>query len=247
MIVFNETVNGNKLSMAFMLRDSFHDKILKEKDFKFYINNKLKEVIAKYDGYYVISGLQENEFDLKISSSDYYEKTLHVNLNKIKNIDKFEEISLIPHYKYKNQPSNYYLEGIAVPETYVFATKLSNRTNVRYKSFDADNSLLNVLNPTRESLSGHLLSICDVTNNKFQPFFVKYKLADDCYKINCYYSMNTNYKSLLPIQKAYIAKTNSKGYYRLYVAHHCLQDEKYIISYFKDEENIFKVVDVNIN
>lgn len=246
MIFFNEVVNGNKLNMAFMLRDSFDDKILKEKNFRFYVNNKLQEVIAKYDGYYVISGLKENEFDFKISSSDYYEKTIHVNLAEIKNIDKFEEISLIPHYKYKNQPSNYYLEGISVPETYVFATKLSNRTNVRFKNFNADDSLINVLNPTKESLSGHLLSICDVTNNKFQPFFVKYKLSDDCYKVN-YYSRKFNYKALLPIQKAYMTKANSKGYYRLYVAHHCLQDEKYIISYFKDEENIFKVVDVNIN
>ena len=69
MIFFNEVVNGNKLNMAFMLRDSFDDKILKEKNFRFYVNNKLQEVIAKYDGYYVISGLKENEFDFKISFS----------------------------------------------------------------------------------------------------------------------------------------------------------------------------------
>lgn len=232
---------GSYLTLSFRVRNSFDDMVLKNEKFKFYINDEEIDILKKYDGYYVIVNLQEKCFNLKILSHNYIDKIIDVDLDKINNEDNYMEIYLIPNYQYLKPPSRYCVDGVSDKNTMVVITKLSNRTNVRFQSFDHKRNVLTVLNPAEESLQGRFMAVIDCERNKFQSFFIKENLNNNEYEIDNL--IDKNYKSSYPIQKAYVTKTDDNGMYKLYLNNNDIYDERYIIMLYKNNKKIFKLLD----
>lgn len=248
-INFKININSDiSLVLAFKLRDSFNDQILENIDVDFFIDNQLIKPIKKSDGCYVIIDDQVKVFNLKILANHYFERNVFIDLNKIKNNDRYIEIYLIPDYKYQKPPTKFHIEGVSDPDTEIWATKLSNRTNIRFIDFVKKDSLLKVSNPANESLLGKLMAVVDLEDNKFQSFFIKNQLLDG--DLNSHYEIDSEidkkYKISSPIQKAYITKSGVNGHYKLYLSNDNLDDEKYIILYYKNKKKFFKIID-NVN
>lgn len=242
----------NYLTIAFRLRNSFDDKILKKeesKDFKFYLNKQEIKPIIKDNGYYVIANVADKQFCLEISSSDYLEKVVQIDVEKVQNPEKCLEICMVPLYRYKSPPSKSFIKGSADSNTYVLATKLSNRTNIRYIEFDKKESALKLSNPVNESLTGRLMAVVDSENKKFASFFVRNKISDGFYEIsgeiNKELIIDKNFKMSMPIQKAYITKSDGQGKYRLYVSDISKEtDEEYLVCFFKNKKKVYKTINL---
>ena len=232
------------LTLAFKLRDSFDDQVLNNINFSFYLNNKLIKPIKKNDGCYIIINNKDKNFELKILADNYFEKNILIDIDKIK--DRYIEIYLVPDYKFKKTSSDLNIQGISDPNTEVWATKLSNRTNIRFISFEKikknNNNILKISNPASESLLGRLLAVVDLEKKDFQSFFIENKISDTDYEIDS--EINKKYKISSPIQKAYVTKSDETGYYNFYLSNNNkLEDDEYIVLYYKNKKRVLKVID----
>ena len=240
---FLEIKNSYYLTLAFKVRNSFDDMILENEGLVVYLDDKLISPLRKDKGYYVLMNIPKKQFKLKITSHNYFDKIVSVDIDKIKREDKCIDIYLIPNFKYVSEPSEFYIDGEADSSTEVFGVKLSNRTNIRFMSYDKKLSLLKVSNPAQENITGHLMAVIDGEKNNFQEFFIKDRISLAEYEIDK--DINKTYKISSPIQKAYVTQSDNEGRYRLYINNYGIKDENYVICFYKNKKKTFKVIDFN--
>lgn len=233
----------NNLTLAFRIIDVFNDFVILDEKIDVYLNNFRVKAQKHDNGYYVITNYTESSFDLKISSDNYFDKTIHIDLNLL--YDRFVELYLIPHFNYKKPPSKLYFDGIADPLTLVYATKLSNRTNIRFLNLDQQSCLLKVLNPAKIKLTSKFLAAVDCNQINFDPFFIIKKFSTDSYQINSIFSYS--YQPSSPIQKAFVTQCDDSGHFKLFLNDNILSDERYIIRYSLNNKQIFNILDFNNN
>ncbi len=235
----NKTVYGSFVTLAFRVRSNFDDLVIEDGELSFYLNGDIIVPIKKNAGYYVITNVKDKVFNLKISSCKYFEKTLNINLDDIKEKDKCIEIFLIPNYKYLIPKNSYQIKGIVDPDTFILLTKFHSRTNLRYQGFNKNSNTISIANPTGESLNGRMLAIVDCDNNKFEVIFIKGKISNSEYLIDV--KISNKVKNYLPIQKAYIYKSDERGIFNLYIKESDFPDEEYILSFYKKGKLTYKV------
>lgn len=232
------TVSGSFVTLAFRIRDNFDDLVIKDEKFNFYLNGDIITPIKKYDGYYIITDIQDKNFNLKIVSHRYFDKILDINLDNINEKNKCIEIFLIPNYKYFIPNNSCQIKGNVDPNTLILLTKYHSRTNLRYQSFNKTSNTIFISNPAGESLNGRVLAIVDCENNKFEVVFIKEKISDTEYLVDV--KISNKIKRSLPMHKAYVSQSDENGMFNLYIKENDFPDEEYIISFYKNGKLINK-------
>ena len=235
-----KTVVGSFLTAAFRFRDNFNDAIIQDENFIFYINNEKANLVKKQYGYYIIANVWLSQFSLKVSSKNYFTKTIEVNLSDNK-INSFIETFLIPNYAHYLPPSNKQIVGKVDANTFVYSSKFSSRTNVRFQNIDESKKVIIVSNPVNDNLEGKLISLVNLDNLSIEPIFIKRKISQEEHEYEDEIG-NIDVKSM-PIQKTYITRSDNNGMINFYVGYEDLPGDQYIVRFTKEKKTIYKVID----